>query len=97
MRELLADPAQLDLKQREVLDWWENCKSRLQGDVREFIARRSAADARASRSISLAGTLPLWQWVELVRHHSPGALARRVGRHFTRLRRDGKLWSVSSP
>jgi hypothetical protein len=67
--------------------WWADYKRELTQRIQDFVAQ-SASSANAVR---WHGRLRGSQLVELMRHHTIAALARRARRQFTRLKEE-KLW-----
>jgi hypothetical protein len=71
--------------------WWAAYKSDLTQGVQDFVVRSTAA----TNPVRWDGRIPGWQVLELVRHHSTPALARRAKRLFTRWKEE-KVWRQTS-
>jgi hypothetical protein len=83
----LETPHDLDKLQTELLEWWSGAKQAWRKRVAEFVVAGISGRYRKD----LAGftflhnpTRRIWQYSELVRHHSFRALVRRVGRSLSR-------------
>jgi hypothetical protein len=93
--ELIKHPADLDTLQGRCLDWWGAFKNSYSLRVGQFIEERSRArSAPASPIRGMRARLPLWREAELIRHHSLGALVRRISRQAARLVRQ-RRWRVA--
>lgn len=91
--DMLKRPEEIDLLQRRCMEWWKDYKKSYSASLAEFLTERSATDGDASVSdiVFPKFARPGWQMRELVRHHSSGALRRRVSRQVTRLLRDRRI------
>ena len=81
---LLKDPAKLDELQRRCMEWWKDYKSELITRIGVFLEERSRANDKLAPLQSRLPRLPMWQYAELLRHHSLSALCRRVTRQAKR-------------
>jgi hypothetical protein len=70
--------------------WWEAYKRDLTQRIQDFVAQ-STTSTSSTNAVRWRGRIPGRQALELMRHHSVPALARRAQRQFTRLK-DEKLW-----
>jgi hypothetical protein len=83
---LLENPSELDAQQRLCMEWWASYKRSHSAEIAAFIERRLRATTVAVEPIrARRARFPLWQELELVRHHSLSALLRRVERQLARL------------
>ena len=80
------DKQALDQLQAECLSWWQSYKANLTAEAVAFVDRLWV-DIPSSNSQFVRGYahLPGWFVFELLRHHSAGALRRRVMRQARRL------------
>jgi len=78
--------AQDELVQRCSL-WWAAYKNNLTQKVLDFVTRSTPS----TNAVRWYGRIPGSQFVELMRHHTAPALARRAQRQFTRLKEE-KRW-----
>lgn len=87
IRRMLENPAEINVLQRRCTDWWKTYKEKEVASLGEFMAERSAADGVASvNDIVLPKfSRPGWQMRELIKHHSMGALTRRVKMQVARV------------
>jgi hypothetical protein len=67
--------------------WWATYKRDLTQRVQDFFARSTSS----TNAVRWHGRVPGWQVLELMRHHTAPALARRAQRQFTRLKEE-KRW-----
>ena len=67
--------------------WWASYKKNLTQSVQDFVSRSTSS----TNAVRWRGRLPGSQVLELMRHHSILALARRAQRQFTRLK-EKKRW-----
>jgi hypothetical protein len=80
-RDLRKRPSALDELQREVRSWWLSHRNILRQESGKFVRRGLEGEfsAALSRWPAFApGTRRLWQYTELLRHHSSEALLRRA-------------------
>ena len=75
--------------QKQCVDWWAAYKQRLRERIESFIQPKPVEEADSC--IHWCHSLPGWQSVELLRHHTMPAIARRMKLHFERLSKEGKL------
>jgi len=75
--------------QKQCLAWWTGYKQSLRERVESFL--ETTPGDEAGSYIHRRHSLPGWQTVELLRHHTMPAVARRVKLHFERLSKEGKL------
>jgi hypothetical protein len=95
INDLLQRPDELHFLQGRCLEWWGTFKKSYSAQVGAFMEERSRAGRTSLNPICAKRTcLPLWREVELIRHHSPRALYRRIIRQFSRLVRE-KRWRVA--
>lgn len=82
--------AELDARQDRCIQWWREYKQTLLLSAGDFLARRLGSEEPVNplRWVNRVG--PVLQWLELARHHSLPALARRFTRQFARLRAEGR-------
>lgn len=87
------DKQALDQLQAECLKWWQSYKADLSAEAVAF-AERLWMDIPAGNSQFVRGyaRLPGWFVFELLRHHSAGALRRRVVRQARKLLKEGRLF-----
>ncbi len=88
MKDLQRNPNEVDRIQKLVCEWWKAHKSELQRNIGEFIGRtasKSSINRKLGAGAGWAYRIPLWQPVELSRHHSFRALARRAHIEIGRL------------
>ena len=82
VRRQLRTPADLDRRQADLLQWWSAAKAswheRVSAFVREGLAGEHRRDVANFAFLTNPGRR-LWQYSELVRHHSSRALLRRAG------------------
>jgi hypothetical protein len=81
---LLEDTTGLLQKQAELRDWWTSKKETVRADVSKFLSTRSDVSRNLQKAVSWRSHLPLWQVVELSRHHSAPALVRRIKKEVGR-------------
>lgn len=86
--DLMNRPRDLDALQLEVSSWWSLEKLRWRDRVAAFVRGGLRGDYRVAMENSryprgLARRF--WQYSELMRHHSPGALRRRIARQCGRV------------
>jgi len=86
---LRADGEGLQRLQSACTQWWAFFKTQIQSRIREFIsATRGATD---EPFVSGRYSIPGWQPIELLRHHSVAAARRRFSRQVRRLTSGQKL------
>jgi hypothetical protein len=85
IRRFLNNAEALDRLQQQCTQWWGEYKSKLRSAVLAFMQSCSAQE-HALPSISFRQRLPLWRVLELCRHHSFLALARRLRHQLIRQR-----------
>jgi hypothetical protein len=83
------DRQALDNLHKLSFEWWIDYKQRLRERIPNFLA--SAPGIEAGPFISRTYSLPGWQQVELLRHHTLPAFGRRVALQVNRLLKKGKL------
>jgi hypothetical protein len=96
---LLESPGEIDALQERCTEWWHSYKRQYSAGVGQFLAERSS-DLRCERlepMVSGWQKLPMWQMLELVRHHSLTAISRRLGRQAIRLVNHRKLRVAHRP
>jgi hypothetical protein len=81
----LNDPAGLDALQQECISWWENYQGRLIERIGELLEERSQGHDALVPLRSHLPELPLWQYIELSRHHNLTAMGRRLTLQMSRL------------
>jgi hypothetical protein len=82
---LLADPARLDELQQTCLQWWKQYKCKLIERIGIFLTERSNTEDVLVPLRSNLPNWPLWQYVELLRHHNLPGLGRRVAQQAQRI------------
>ncbi len=82
---LSKEPARIDGKQEEINSWWKAHKKSLQARISKIISHETHISMRSDAVTSWKYRLPFWQVLELARHHSGKALARRVQTECQRL------------
>ena len=82
--------AQDELSQR-CSRWWAAFKRDLTQRVQDFVAR----PASFTNAVRWYGSVPGWHMLELMRHHTAPALARRAQRQFARLKQE-KRWRLTT-
>ena len=92
--QLLNDPVKLDGLQQTCIQWWINYQMELTEKIGGFLLERSTAQDEVIPLKSRLPRWPFWQYFELLRHHSPRALSRRVGRQLARLKNE-KKWRIA--
>jgi len=93
MDSLLKRPDRLVSLQNECTEFWSDFKIRIRRDIEEFILANSRGAARG-RMYSPLINMRFFSYVELLKHHSVGAIFRRIKRQYDRLRSQGR-WRVS--
>jgi hypothetical protein len=86
---MLADRSALVNLQKECIDWWIGYKQSLRDQVESFF--KTPHGEEAGSYIHWRHSLPGWQSLELLRHHSIPASVRRVKLHLKRMSSEGKL------
>ena len=89
VEEIRNDPTAMDKMQAECVQWWAGKKQRLREQIANFVA--TARGDEAGPYYSWRYSVPGWQSVELLRHHSGPAIGRRITRQFRRLFTKGRL------
>jgi hypothetical protein len=89
LREIGRDRAAMDRLQVECVAWWSGYKRVLQERMVRFVD--APAGEEAGGFVSWRRGLPGAQAVELMRHHTAQALARRVRLQLARLTKEGRL------
>jgi hypothetical protein len=89
IRDCLRDPAKLAGLQGECMAWWKSYRPRLRHRISDFLAGAGSRPAPRDVTSRLFGHAA-WQYFELLKHHDPRALRRRVQRQLRRLVRDRK-------
>ena len=82
VRRQLEAPADLDRRQAELLQWWGAAKQAWHERVSAFVRAGLSGqhrEALANFAFLANPTRRLWQYSELIRHHSSRALVRRAG------------------
>ena len=82
-------PTAMDKMQAECVQWWAGKKQRLREQIANFVA--TAHGDEAGPYYSWRYSVPGWQSVELLRHHSGPAIGRRITSSFVRLFTKGRL------
>jgi hypothetical protein len=81
---LQAEPEHLNSIQKSIVEWWKAYKNQLRVRIGEVLSKNT--EAWSSRSATKwRYRLPCWQALELSRHHSVKALARRFAMQCRRL------------
>jgi hypothetical protein len=83
----LETPAELQQRQRELLQWWSGAKEAWRKRVTEFVRYGLSGGHRndlANFSFLPRPARRLWQYSELARHHTSRALLRRAGLMLSR-------------
>ncbi len=86
---MLLDRNALVNLQKQCVEWWAGYKRNLGEQVESFFETPHGVETGSY--ISWRHLLPGWQSLELLRHHSMPAIARRVKLHLRRLSKEGKL------
>jgi hypothetical protein len=94
IEDLLRNPERMDELQKQCVQWWRQYKSIMVERVGQFLADRSRAHDQLVPLRSRLPNLPLWNYFELLRHHSLAAIGRRVKLQSSRLIQDRK-WRVA--
>jgi hypothetical protein len=92
---LMSTPEKMDDLQNQCVGWWQEFKLALVGRIGGFLKERSLADDQLIPLRSRLPNLPLWNYVELLRHHSLAAVGRRFKLQSSRLIQDHK-WRVAA-
>jgi hypothetical protein len=92
---LLKDPVKLDELQQTCMEWWKSYKVLLVENIGSFLEERSCAVDELVPLQSRLPRLPLWQYVELLRHHSMPAIGRRLKLQVKRIA-SKKRWRLAS-
>ena len=96
IQRLLRSPSELNALQNKCLLWWKEYKKDYSAEVGTFFAERSGA-VEYEPAVSKLYRMPLWQPVELLRHHNAGAVMRRLQRQAKRLIQQGQLRAAHRP
>lgn len=83
------DPATMNELQAECIEWWARKKQSLREEIAGFVA--AAPGDEAGPYYSWHYSLPGWQAIELLRHHTGAAVARRVSSQVRLIITKGKL------
>jgi hypothetical protein len=83
------DKAALDALQAECMSWWQSYQQSIHQRIAEHITNPPTASA--GPYVHWQRKLPAAQVVELLRHHTLPAIARRVKVQLHRLKKEGKL------
>jgi hypothetical protein len=75
--------------QKHCIDWWAGYKQSLRDRIGSFI--ETVPGEEAGSYVHWRHSIPGWQPLELLRHHSMRATMRRVRLHLKRLGKEGKL------
>ncbi len=87
------DKQALDQLQAECLHWWQSYKANLSAEAQAFVDRLWMDIPRSnSQFVRNYARLPGWFVFELLRHHSAGALRRRMARQARKLLEGGRLF-----
>jgi hypothetical protein len=87
------DPGALDQLQAECIAWWCDYKKRLTTEAVEFVDRLWCKFPESSGEFVRGyARLPGWSTWEILRHHSAGALRRRIIRQTRRVVEQGKFF-----
>lgn len=73
---LRIDHVGLQHLQSACMEWWTLFKAQLRSRIREFVSATRAASNE--RFVNVRPSIPAWQVIELLRHHSMGAARRRI-------------------
>jgi hypothetical protein len=92
---LLKDPVKLDELQQTCMEWWKSYKVSLVENIGSFLEERSRAIDELEPLQSRLPRLPLWQYTELLRHHSMPAIGRRLALQAKRMV-SKKRWRLAS-
>jgi hypothetical protein len=98
MCEMLDCPAEVEALQRRCMEWWAGYKQQYRVSLGEFLAERSAAgsDISAKDIVLPKFRRPGWQMAELLKHHSVGAVRRRVARQWRRFSKERRFRVAST-
>lgn len=88
---LLREPESLNALQDKCVRWWRNYKKEYSASAGRFLAERSAAAYQPEPAVSGLYRMPLWQPIELLRHHNARAALKRVRRQVSRVLQNGQL------
>lgn len=94
---LLDDPAGLNALQEKCIGWWRNYKKEYSVSVGRYFAERTITAPRPQPAVSRVYRMPMWQTIELLRHHNARAALKRVRRQVSRLLQSGKLRVAHRP
>ncbi len=94
---LLRDPTGLNALQETCIHWWRNFKSEYSASAGRFLAERSTSAAEPEPAVSGLYRMPLWQSIELLRHHNARAALKRVRRQVARVLQNGQLRVAHRP
>ncbi len=81
MRDLQRNPNELDRLQESIREWWKTYKIELKCNIGKFLRRTESYvsnNRQLGAGLGWAYRIPLWQPIELSRHHSFRALVRRA-------------------
>jgi hypothetical protein len=97
MRSLLRDPQGLNELQDNCIRWWQNYKKDYSVKVGRFLAERSVSAPTPEPAVSSLYRMPLWQPIELLRHHNARAAIKRVRRQIARVLQNGQIRVAHRP
>jgi hypothetical protein len=87
MASAMRDPQSNDLIQKTIFDWWQNKKSEVCEIVADFVHNGITGkyeESLSSFSFPTGLSRRIWQYGELLRHHSLQAIRRRLAIHLRR-------------
>jgi hypothetical protein len=97
IRSLLRDPQGLNELQEKCIRWWQNYKKEYSVNVGRFLAERSVCASMPEPAVSSLYRMPLWQPIELLRHHNARAAMKRVRRQVARVLQNGQVRVAHRP
>jgi hypothetical protein len=97
IKSLLRDPQGLNALQEKCIGWWRDYKKEYSASVGRFFAERSAMPPSIEPAVSSRYRMPLWQPVELLRHHNTRAAIKRIRRQVSRVLQNGQVRVAHRP
>jgi hypothetical protein len=88
---LARRPGDANLLQERCVTWWARYKAQYSVQVGAFLERQPHHRSEIGAVVSPLAKVPMWQSIELLRHHDSRALARRVKKQAVRMAKQGKL------
>ncbi|HZU10821.1 MAG TPA: hypothetical protein VFA02_13040 [Pseudacidobacterium sp.] len=83
VQKMTTDPGRLEDFRTQCVAWWEQYKLDLKGRVRDFTQKPQTASPKSV--VSGVYRIPGWHGLELLRHHSLGAMQKRISLQAHRL------------